>query len=167
MQVRCSQPVTGVRLALSTVYWPMIWPCPERATLLIFGGSLDLPVRPSQATDALLPSLPGPESAPPEKPTRLRRGDMRVERIDRIGLELGTEYASRFHVEEDDPLTAVAELRQTRTMARQAWQIRIDTSLRLSCTRDAFLLRGSLRAFEGADEICHREWDRTIARDFM
>ena len=35
-----------VRLALSTTYWPMIWPCPEKATLLISGGTLDLPVRP-------------------------------------------------------------------------------------------------------------------------
>ena len=156
-----------VRLALSTAYWPMIWPSPEKATLLIFGGTLDLPVRPSQATDALLPSLPGPESAPPEKPTRLRRGDMRVERIDRIGLELGTEYKSRFYVEEDDPLSAVAELRQTQTMSREAWQIRIETRRRLSCTRNAFLLLGSLRAWEGANEICHREWDRSIPRDFI
>src|SRR5262249_21780201 len=30
-----------VRLALSTAYWPMIWPAPERATLLISGGTLD------------------------------------------------------------------------------------------------------------------------------
>ncbi len=156
-----------VRLALSTAYWPMIWPSPEKATLLIFGGTLDLPVRPPQATDALLSPLPGPESAPPEKPTRLRRGDMRIERIDRIGLELGTESKSRFHVEEDDPLSAVAELRRTQTMSRDAWQIRIETQMRLSCTRNAFLLQGSLRAWEGANEVCRREWDRSIPRDFI
>ena len=154
-----------VRLALSTAYWPMIWPSPEKATLLIFAGTLDLPVRPRQPTDALLPSLPGPEWAPQEKPTRLRRGDMRIERIDRIGLELGTEYKSRFHVEEDDPLSAVAELRQTQMMSREAWQIRIETQIRLSCARNAFLLQGRLRAWEGANEICHREWDRSISRD--
>ncbi len=62
-----------VRLALSTAYWPMIWPSPENATLRILGGTLDLPVRPPRATDALLPPLPGPESAPPEKPTISRR----------------------------------------------------------------------------------------------
>src|SRR5438477_6481065 len=74
-----------VRLALSTAYWPMIWPSPERATLQIFGGTLDLPVRPAQATGAGLSPLPSPESAPPEKPTR--SGDMRIERIGRISLE--------------------------------------------------------------------------------
>ena len=156
-----------VRLAISTAYWPMIWPCPEKATLLISGGALDLPVRPPSAADALLSPLPGPESAPPEKPTMLRRGDMRVERIDRIDLELGAKGKWQYHVEEDDPLSAVAELQRTQTMSRDAWQIRIETQMRLSCTRDAFLLEASLRAYEGEQEVCRRDWDRAIARDFL
>jgi predicted acyl esterase len=156
-----------VRLALSTAYWPMIWPSPERATLSIFAGTLDLPVRAGQATDGLLRPLPGPETAAPEQPTRLRRGDMRIERIDRIGLELGTQSQSHYHVEEDDPLSAVAGLRRTQTMARDNWQIRIETQMRFSSTRSAFLLQGSLRAWEGTSQVCHREWDRSIARDFM
>ena len=156
-----------VRLAVSTAYWPMVWPSPEQSTLLIFGGALDLPVRPPQVTDALLSPLPGPESAPPERPTRSRHGDMRIERIDRIGLELGTQGKSIFHVEEDDPLSAVAELRQTKAMSRDLWQVRIDTQMRLSCTRDVFLLQGGLRAWEGAKEVCRREWDRSIPRDFI
>jgi predicted acyl esterase len=156
-----------VRIALSTAYWPMIWPSPEQATLLILGGTLDLPLRPPRATDARLPPFPEPEWALPEKPTVTRRGDLRIERIDRIGLELGSEGKSRFHIEEDDPLSATAELRRTQTMSRDAWQIRIETEMRLSCTRDAFLLRGGLRAWEGAKEVCHREWDCSIPRDFM
>ena len=156
-----------VRLALSTAYWPMIWPSPEKATLTILGGTLDLPVRPPKATDALLRTLPGPESAPPEKPARFRRGDMHIERIDRIGLELGTRSESTFHIEDDDPLSAVIELQRTWTMSRVAWQIRVETLIRLSCTRDAFLLQGSLRALEGANEVCRREWDSSIARDFL
>ena len=156
-----------VRLALSTAYWPIIWPSPEKATLQIFEGRLDLPLRPPSALDAGLPALPGPESAPPEKPVMIRCGDMRIERIDRLGLELGSEWKSRFLIEEDDPLSAVVELGRTLTMSRDAWQVRIETSMRLSCTRDAFRLEGSLRAREGASEVCHREWDRAIPRDFM
>ena len=77
-----------VRLALSTAYWPMIWPSPEKATLLIFGGTLDLPVRPPHAADALLSPLPGPESAPPEKPTHhpSRRYAYRAHRPHRPGI---------------------------------------------------------------------------------
>jgi hypothetical protein len=120
-----------------------------------------------RATDALLPPLPGSESAPPETPTIICRDGARIERIDRIGLEKRTERTCKFHVEEDDPLSAVVELRRTETMSREAWQIRIETRMRLSCTHDAFLLQGSLRAWEGANAVCHREWERSIPRDFI
>src|SRR5581483_134090 len=112
-----------VRLAFSTTYWPMIWPALESATLQILAGTLDLPQRPPRRTDAMLTPFPAPESAPPEKPTLLQRNGVRIERIDRIGLELGAQSASRYHIGEDDPLSATAELRRTLTMARDAWNI--------------------------------------------
>jgi hypothetical protein len=52
-------------------------------------------------------------------------------------------------------------------MSRDAWQIRTETQMRLSCTRDVFLLHGSLRAWEGADEVSRREWGLSIPRDFV
>jgi uncharacterized protein len=153
-----------IRLALSTTYWPMIWPAPEAATLTIFGGTLDLPVRPPQAADAALPALPGPETATPERPTVIRPG---LVRIDRLGLELGTEGKFAFDIKDEDPLSATAEMQRTETIRRDDWQVRIETRMRLSCTRDAFLLQASLSAWEGADEVCHREWDRSIPRDLV
>jgi hypothetical protein len=71
------------------------------------------------------------------------------------------------HVEEDNPLSAVAELRRTWTISREAWQIRTETQMRLSCTRDTFLLQASLRAWEGENEVCRRDWDRAIARELL
>jgi predicted acyl esterase len=156
-----------VRLALSTAYWPMIWPAPEKATLTIFAGTLDLPVRAPQSADARLAPFPEPESAPPEKPTVTRRGGVRIERIDRIGLELGTQGHSQFHVADDDPLSAVVELRKNQMMSREGWEIRVETWMRLSSTRDAFLLQAGLRAWEGTNEVCRRDWDRSIPRDFL
>jgi uncharacterized protein len=156
-----------VRLAISTAYWPMIWPAPQTATVQIFAGTLDLPQRPPSTADAKLSPLAEPETASPEKPTILHRDGMRIEHIDRLGLELGTRYESQFHVEENDPLSAVAELRNTQTLSRNEWQLRIETRLRLSSTADAFLLQGSLRAWEGPSEVCHRDWDRSIPRDFL
>ncbi|MGZ5910892.1 MAG: CocE/NonD family hydrolase [Reyranella sp.] len=153
-----------VRLALSTSYWPMIWPAPEVATLTIFGGTLDLPVRPTQVGDSALPPLPGPATATPERPTMIRPG---LVRIDRLDLELGTEGKFAFDITDDDPLSATAEMQRTETIQRDAWQVRIETRMRLACTRDAFLLRASLRAWEGDREVCHREWDRSIPRDLV
>jgi hypothetical protein len=80
---------------------------------------------------------------------------------------LGTQYKTEYHVEENDPLSAVAELHQTQTLSRNEWQIRVETRMRLSSTRDIFLLQGSLRAFEGANEVCRRDWDQSIPRDFL
>jgi hypothetical protein len=52
-------------------------------------------------------------------------------------------------------------------MSRDGWEIKVETQMRLSSTGDAFRLQGSLRAWEGTNEMCVREWDRTIARDFL
>ena len=156
-----------VRLAISTAYWPMIWPGPQTATVTIFAGALDLPLRPRNAADAKLSPFAPPETAPPENPTIIRRGDLRIERIDRLGLELGAQGKSQFHIEDNDPLSAVAELRRLQTMSREVWRIRVETQMRLSCTVDTFQLQGDLCAFEGDSEVCHRMWDRSIPRDLM
>jgi putative CocE/NonD family hydrolase len=153
-----------IRLALSTTYWPMIWPAPEKATVTIHGGTLDLPVRPAQAVDATLASLPGPETATPERPLVVRPG---VVRIERLGLEFANQGKFAFDLVDDDPLSATASMQRSATITRGSWQVRIETTMRLSCTRDAFLLHATLRAWEGAVEVCHRDWERTIPRDLV
>src|ERR1700730_12112092 len=47
-----------VRLAISTAYWPMIWPSPETATVSIFVGTLDLPQRAPHVARHKLPPFP-------------------------------------------------------------------------------------------------------------
>jgi putative CocE/NonD family hydrolase len=153
-----------IRLAISTAYWPMIWPSPETATVTVFAGTLDLPVRAPNAGDALFPALPLPETATPEPTTTMRPG---VTRIDRLGIELGAESAFNAHIEPDDPLSAVVEMRQSQTISRDAWRTRIDTALRMSCSRDAFVLHATMRARDGDEEVCHRSWDSEIPREFV
>ena len=150
-----------IRLALSTTYWPMIWPAPEAATVTIVDGALELPVRTARPADALLAPLPEPQTATPEHLTRVGPG---LTRIDRLDLELGSEGKYAFDVS-DDPLGAVAETRRTETVRRGAWGVRIETWMRLSCTRDAFRLQTTLRASEGTSEVLRREWDCLIPRD--
>ena len=153
-----------IRVALSTTYWPMIWPAPETTEVTLFGGTLELPARAPAMTDALLRSLPEPETAAPEPTTEVRAG---IVRIERLGLEVGTESSFKSHIDEDDPLSAVVEMRQSQTVSRGAWRIRIETSMQMSCTRDAFLLRATMLAYEGDEEVCHREWDYEVPRCFV
>ena len=56
-----------VRLALSTSYWPWLWPSPEPVALTVHTGgasTLELPVRTPHALDDALPPLGPPEIAP-------------------------------------------------------------------------------------------------------
>ena len=151
-----------VRLAISTAYWPMIWPSPETATVTIFEGRLDLPVRTPADADARLPALPGPETAPPEPTTEIRKG---VTRIGRLGLELGNDGSFHSHIDDDDPLSAVVEMRRSQEASRGAWRTRVQTQMHMSCTRDAFLLRAEMRAHEGEEEVCRRKWEYSIPRN--
>ena len=153
-----------IRLAIATTYWPMIWPAPEIATVTVHGGSLELPVRPPRDTDAMLPPLPAPENAAPEPTTQLRDG---VVRIDRLGLELGTDSSFSAHMDGNDPLSAVVDMQQTQTVSRDGWRVRIETQLRVSSTRDAFRLRASMRACEGDTEVCRRAWDCSVPRNLV
>jgi hypothetical protein len=152
-----------LRLALSTNYWPMVWPAPEQATVTILGGSLELPVRPAPAREPL-PPLPPPDGSPPERWRQVRPGVMR---LDHIGLEAGNQWAFRHDLVGNDPLSAVAEMSRSTTLAREDWQVRIEATMRMSCSRDAFHLQASIRAFEGATDVRHRTWDRTIKRDLV
>lgn len=152
-----------IRLALSTAYWPMVWPAPEAATVTILGGRLDLPVRPVRETEPLHP-FPPPESAPPDKARQVRQG---VLRYDRIGLEIGSEGSFSADIQGHDPLSATVSMERRRTISRDGWRMRFETSMRMSCTRERFRLQASVRAFDGDEEVCHRDWDRSIPRDLV
>ena len=153
-----------IRVAISTTYWSMIWPSPRAATVTVFSGHVELPVRAPKREDALLAPFPPVETAAPEPRTVLRPG---LTRIDRIGIELGSEGSFDFHIDGDDPLSAVAEMRQTQTVSRGDWRTRIETRTRLSCTSEAFVVRGGVRAWDGDEQVCDRDWDCAIPRDLV
>jgi uncharacterized protein len=142
-----------IRLALSTTYWPMVWPAPHDATVTILAGALDLPSRPPRPEDATLPSLPIAETAPPARDT--------------LGFEGSTDGKYHLDIKDDDPISAVAEMRRSETKRRGDWQVRWEVSMRLTSTRDAFRLQANLRAWEGEEQVCRREWDRAIPRDLV
>jgi hypothetical protein len=153
-----------IRVAISTTYWPMIWPPPENATVTLFDGALELPVCAPTGADAELPALLPAETAAPEPTTVLGNGALR---IDRLGIELGSEGSFDCHIAGDDPLSAVLAMRQSQSIARGAWRVRIETTTRLSCTRDAFVLAATMRAYEGDDEVCAREWSTSVPRRLL
>ncbi|MEQ9491645.1 MAG: CocE/NonD family hydrolase [Alphaproteobacteria bacterium] len=185
-----------LRLALSTSYWPMIWPAPSPVTLTVRTGSsfIDLPVRPPNAADADLPAFEEPVAAPGVQALKVRRMETqrRIEidlttnemiytlrgdggefggasraRLDEIDLDLGYEMMKRYRIMEDDPLSAETELVQKAQLTRKDWQVRIDCRTRLRVTADHFIFTGDLEAFEGDVPFEQRSWTESVPRRFL
>lgn len=179
-----------IRLALSTAYWPTVWPAPEPVTLTVFAGisTLELPVRPPDPADAALPPLPPPEAPPPLRatvmePARATRmnhhdvvGDVVTQeaiqdsglyRLDDIDLTLRTVVTERYAMRPDDPLSARAEVASVVQMRRGAWRVETRTRTELTSTREAFRVQATLEAFEGEARVFCRSWDTAVPRDLV
>ncbi|HKJ52710.1 MAG TPA: peptidase S15, partial [Gammaproteobacteria bacterium] len=94
-------------------------------------------------------------------------GDARLMRIEEIGLELGHHVEHRFSIDERDPLSARTEIVEHLTMRRDDWEVRVSASIRLTATRESFLLGARLTARQGGDEVFDREWDERIERELV
>jgi hypothetical protein len=182
------RPGHRLRLAISTNYWPMVWPAPEPVTLTVHtdGSALELPERPPLAEDAALPSLGEPEAGPPSRRTVLEPGrwentierDLKtglitvaatrydgIVRLESNGLEMGRGIEERTSIREGDPLSAVTVMTHQMRLGRGDWRIRMEASSHLSATREAFVLVSDLTAYEGDTKIFERRFERTIPRD--
>ncbi len=183
-----------VRVALSTAYWPIVWPAPEAATLAITPGAstLSLPVRKARAEDSSV------SFGPAERPTPMRHRVIApgaVRRIVHLDVETGTQTIDvlrddgsgvieeigvgtafhkrlRYRLSPGDPATARAEATHD-IVHRHAdgrgdgWHTRIKTHAAIACTSSEFIVEGDLEAFEGERRIFSRSWTRRIKRDLV
>jgi hypothetical protein len=179
-----------LRLALSTAYWPTVWPAPEPVTLTVFTGAstLELPVRSPDPADAALPPLPPPEGPPPLRTTVLEPAraartvhhdlagglvtqeilqDSGLFRFDDIDLTVQTVLTERYDIQPDDPLSARAEVGSTVRMRRADWRVEARTRTVLTATREQFRVQATLEAFEGEARVFSRSWDTAVPRDLV
>jgi predicted acyl esterase len=179
-----------LRLAISTAYWPILWPSAEATTLSLFTGAsgLVLPVRPPRDADQTLVPFGPAEGAPPLVTTVLRPG--KIERSVRRDIATGeVEFAIRrddgrirqeatgtvlelskshnYRIRDDDPLSAVSEVAITLKLEREDWSPEIRSRCVLSATRDAFQVKTDLDVFNGNERVHCRSWSDTIARDLV
>jgi hypothetical protein len=173
-------------VAVSTAYWPIIWPSPEALPLGLTAGRsrLELPVRAPRAADAEIrfeAAVKGPGTKRTlRRPGRVKRTldrdiatgmvvntvirDDGASTIDAIGTT--TEFVNKlvYSIRDDDPTTARAETQTMMRTARDDWRLRIETKTALACTRDAFIIEADLAAFDGEQRIFSRSWTRQIPR---
>ena len=182
------RPGHRIRIALSTAYFPLVFPSPEHATLTLTAGTaaLTLPARPRNPDDAELRPFAPPAAAPPERRTPLRAGactrtvtrdnfsnetifttfddDGRV-RIDATDLEVGFSRRHEFRVRDDDPLSIRMETDWTKEMGRGPFQVRTATRIVMTATREEFHMHAQCDAYEGDKRVFARNWVRSIPRD--
>jgi predicted acyl esterase len=185
-----------IRVAISTAYWPILWPAPERATIGVYTGisALELPVRGPRAEDAALQPFAAPEQGPesslaPRRPASRRRLVERDERtgevthrifseggefdgaallqFDDIDLEAGFSFSQMLRIADSDPLSAGAEITARAMLRRGGWSPELRGRVAMRAETDAFIVTASLVALEGGEEIFSRDWEEKIRRDLL
>jgi len=185
-----------VRLAISTSYWPLVWPAPKPTRLTVFTGTskLELPSRPSREQDRDLPPFEAPERGPrseltPLKPTPVRRtqerdlrnnfttysifsdggdfGGAALAQLDDIDLTVGYTIHKQYRIHEYDPEQAVAKIEQKTTHRGPDWATRIESFTELKADPHHFYLRARLKAYDDEELFAERTWDERIPRRLL
>ncbi len=176
-----------IRLALSSTYWPALWPTPEAATLTLrlAGSSLTLPARQSYSSEITMPETPAlPDNGftilrPADNERVWERDDLTGEVFMEIrddlgrqldeanGLENDSHARHSYWIRPDDPLSARTEGAWTFEFQREDWQVRTETLTRMTSSPTSFRLEGYLRAFEGDQLLFEKNWDEEIPRDHV
>ena len=178
-----------MRVAISTAYWPMIMPPPERVTATINLGQdafIELPVR--AGVDVYEMPEPADENPLPEykmhQPELSRRwvernfqtGESHYRVIDDSGeieipghgLCTRHRHDERWTIAVDDPLSYRSESRYSCWMRRGDWSIHTEAESEFRCDADNFFIKATLRAYEGEELVHERSWDEiTIPRDHI
>jgi hypothetical protein len=177
-----------IRVALSSVYWPIAWPSPVKTTLTIKSASstLDLPLRPPREEDADLRPFEEPECARPLDKTVEREAEYRwsIEQ-DMIsgkftqhqwfdegrttynahdGWTVESTHDEYLSIHPDDPNSARLDITWTEKYERGAWQVSSQTHTLLTSTATHFVLEADLIAKQGEETVYTRKWKREFER---
>ncbi len=177
-----------IRLAVSSAYWPWIWPQPGSAgfTLHPDGSTLELPVR-TPTTDTI--TFAGPEQSAPlnvvlpepeqQRPERrivrdVAAGTWHLEvdpryggtRVYPDGLEFTEDALETYTVHERDPLSARTCSDWTIRLHRPdlGWDVTIRTRSEITADAEEFITANEVTCREGDEIVFHRTWDKRIPR---
>jgi len=179
-----------LRLALSTSYWPIVWPSPRPVVIKVEEKEviLTLPVRHSDNT--ILTAQPASiDRIIADSATTLRQADgwakdtvgddgaIIQESFDDFGqtkdrahgMITSSHVHMRYAIHPQDPSSASLKVTWNFSYQRDDWEVEIDTSSHIRCDHESFYLHRELRATEGADktEVLVKEWKQTIPRGLL
>ena len=175
-----------VRLAVSSSYWPVVWPSPAMAvvSLHLDRTRLRLPVRSGETTEV---SLAAPRTFPTIDTEIIRqpKGEARwlnlpdgtdcLETLDDFGMArdrshgliTGSRVTQRFSIREDDPLSACHQAEWRFEFRRDGWRAEIVSESKMSSDAENFFLERRISAFEGGRRILERQCHEEVARGLL
>ncbi|MFT4960202.1 MAG: putative CocE/NonD family hydrolase, partial [Paracoccaceae bacterium] len=177
-----------LRVAVSSAYWPLIWPSPDTAELKLSDGALDLPVRSSSQIDEW--SFPPVDADVPWQTKTLREASNsrrvetdlntgqvhliieddfgKVEDLDH-GLIGGSVARERWTIHPDDPLSARGTCEWIDEMGRNVdggdWNLSTKTTCEMWSDSTHFHLTARLEAYENGIMLYKRDVTERIQRD--
>jgi putative CocE/NonD family hydrolase len=172
-----------LRLAVSTSYWPMLWPAAKasRVTLNAALCQVLLPARAPRNGDSA--AMGAPEAAPSFTWTAERLGgyrreevtdpatgehvltiieDMGTGRIEEIGLSMSESTIRTFRIHPGNPSSAVLETQMTCCFARGDWSAETSVRGRITASPAGIQAQHALKAREGKRTIYDREWRERV-----
>ncbi|MFI8001847.1 CocE/NonD family hydrolase [Streptomyces sp. NPDC086010] len=179
-----------IRIAVSSSYWPWIWPQAGSAgfTLDADGSLVELPVRRHTEDPGI--TFGEPEQAEPlgvvhpvtldeQRPERLvvrdvAKGEWRLEvdprrggtRVHPDGLEFTEDALETYTIRQDAPLSARTRSDRTIRLHRpeMSWDVRVETRSELSADADDFIASDEIVCRDGDEIVFHRTWEKRIPR---
>jgi len=174
-----------LRVAVSSSYWPLVWPSPEPVSLTLLSGSIDLPSRLAGQGNEV--TFAEPEAARPwntqtvRKPTNSRKvetddktGLITLSIVDDFGeirdaehgLISGGTARERWTIHPSNPLSAHGVTHWTATLMREEWVVRTETFAAMHSDQKNFYLTGRIEAYEGETRVFERDFHETVPREF-
>ena len=179
-----------IRVAVSSAFWPVVWPSPKPVMLSIFGGDsrLTLPIRERRSSDSEARPLPPPRqsSVHPtsvvEEPGPQFAGfkvdmntgiqsfiietDSGIKRFERHGWKTGVKTDYRYHIHPDDPTSACVDLKATEYYGRDGQlDAKIVAHQKMTCNETHFFIEASIDVFDGDKQVASKNWNERIERD--
>ena len=177
-----------LRLALSSSYWPVVWPAPEAAAVALQLDACRLTLPERRVDEEIEPAAPaepqpfarlGGESLRPaanrvenrveDDGTIVREtfDDFGMNRDPDHGLEVGSRVSQRYAIHPDDPLSGRLEVAWRFEYRRGDWTVRIESENVMTCDAERFRLERKVTATEGDAIVLERHWQEAIPRGLL
>jgi hypothetical protein len=176
-----------LRLAVSSAYFPLLWPAKQETKLILDLDSACLRIPLHDRSETISRDLGQGYVCPinetkeikPEKHSRIIQTNAANGRVTTLidddfgeftflahNLTISQSCTEKHTILPHDPHSASSECRWHSRQSRPGWDIDVYTYLEVTCDGDYFYLDSGLEALENGVQIHHQQWQEKVPRGF-